>query len=138
VLDLEGARTERTVARAIPGSPGRWILEIVGLAGRAAASALANAVVLVDRSCLGLAEGELLVSDLPGREIAEGGRTAGRIVSTFHNGAHDVLVVETLRGRVDFPLVEERVLGLDSSGRLEVEGFSDFQDLAYEPAETDP
>lgn len=112
---------------------GRWIVSISGVASRAAAAGLTGAEVMVARDILGLGEHELLVADLPGREVTSGSGVVGRVVSVYFNGAHDVLVVETAGGWVDVPLVEDHVAGPDPGGRLLVEGFADFAEMAYRP-----
>jgi ribosomal 30S subunit maturation factor RimM len=119
---------------AAAAKPGRWRITLEGIDDREDASRLTGRAVLVKREALGLGEGELLVSDLPGRQVVAGGTPVGVVRSVYSNGAQDVLVLETDRGLVDVPLVEQHVAGPDGQGRLIVEGFASFAELAYEPA----
>jgi len=119
---------------ATAAGPGRWRIALQGIDRREEASRLAGRAVLVARRALGLGEGELLVSDLPGRQVMAGGEPVGVVRSVYSNGAQDVLVVETDRGLVDVPLVELHVAGPDAQGRLIVDGFASFAELVYAPA----
>lgn len=119
---------------ATAAGPGRWRIALGGIDSREDASRLTGRTVLVAREALGLGEGELLVSDLPGRQVVAGGEKVGVVRSVYSNGAQDVLVVETDRGLVDVPFVEQHVAGPDGQGRLIVDGFASFAGLAYAPA----
>jgi ribosomal 30S subunit maturation factor RimM len=139
VIEDSRGRTETLRVRGYrPRDAGRCILELEGIHTRSEAAALTHSVLSVERTLLDLDEEDLLVSDLEGREVVEGGVVHGRIRSSYFNGAHDVLVVETGRGLVDFPVVDERIRGLDDLDRLVVDGFDAFLELAYGPAGRDP
>jgi len=126
-----GDRDVLEITRADPRDERRWLVDLAGVGSRDAAEALVGAAVLADREAIDLDEDELLVSDLPGRRIVEDGRERGRVISVYSNGAHDVAVVRTARGLVDFPVVPGRVIDVGDEGRVEVSGFDDFEDLAY-------
>lgn len=135
VIERDASHRETfNVIHATPRDSVRWLVTLEGVDTRKAASILTNTALMVDRADLGLSEQEFLVSDLPGREVKEADTTVGTVRSVYWNGAHDVLVVATERGLVDFPLVTQHVTGLDDDGRLAVSGFAPFLDLAYEPA----
>jgi ribosomal 30S subunit maturation factor RimM len=134
-LARDTGRTEAFGLRAATAAgPGRWRITLGGIESRDDASRLTGRAVLVAREALDLGEGELLVSDLSGRQVVAGGETVGAVRSVYSNGAQDVLVVETERGLVDVPLVEQHVTGPDGQGRLIVDGFASFAELAYAPA----
>ncbi len=114
---------------------GRWRISLAGVGSRQEASSLTGRPVLVAREALDLGEGELLVSELQGRQVVTGGEVTGVVRSVYFNGAHDVLVVEADPGLVDVPLVEQHVSGLDARGRLVIDGFRSFAEMAYSPKE---
>ncbi len=117
---------KHSVAAATSAGPGRWTLQLEGVTTREAALAMKGREVHVDAACLELEAGEILVADLPGHDVVEAGRVVGRIESTYWNGAHDVLTVETAEGPVDFPVAPGYVIGEDEQGRVEVVGFEWF------------
>lgn len=118
---------------AARAGPGRWRIRLEGVESREQAAELTGRSVMVPRSLLDLDEGDLLVSDLPDREVVAGGEVVGVVSSVYSNGAHDVIVVRTPEGLVDVPLVEQHVAGPDGSGRLVVATFGSFAELAYDP-----
>ena len=123
-LELRGAtRTRR----------GRWRISLAGVDSRERAAALTGMTVMVERQALGLEAGEILVSDLPGRKVVAEGVEVGSVHSSYNNGAHDVIVVQAGERLVDVPLVEQHVSGPDDRGRLVVDGFHAFAELAYPP-----
>jgi 16S rRNA processing protein RimM len=135
VLIVKPDGTRRSHSLTVTGRKAESLIVRLGdIEGREGAAGLTNAVVLIERSELDLDPGDLLVSDLPGLTVVSSGAEAGTVLSTYDNGVHDVMVVETPAGLVDFPVTEERIVGLDDEGRLEVEGFADFLEMAYEPA----
>lgn len=130
-----GADLRLEVVGAKPRDATRTLLSLSGVSSREDASALVHSTVMVEREALALDPEEFLVSDVLGREVIEDGTVVGRAVSVYHNGAHDVIVVEGVPGCVDFPLVEAHVVGLDAEGRLAVRGFQAFVELSYPPEE---
>jgi 16S rRNA processing protein RimM len=135
-LERESGEVEALGLRgASRARPGRWRVSLAGIDSREQASSLTGRTIMVSRDALGMAEGELLVSELPGRQVVADGEQVGVVRSVYHNGAHDVLVVEADPGLVDVPLVEQHVAGLDGQGRLVIDDFRSFAELAYPPAE---
>jgi len=120
---------------ASPARSGRWRISLAGIDSREEASSLTGRILLVAREALDLGEEEILVSELPGRQVVAGSRVVGIVQSVYFNGAHDVLVVEADQGLVDVPLVEQHVAGLDGQGRLSIDGFQSFAELPYPPPE---
>ena len=135
-LERDAGRVEAFELRsASQARSDRWRISLAGIDSREEASSLTGRIVMVAREALDLGDGELLVSELPGRQVVAGGEVVGIVRSVYFNGAHDVLVVEAGPGLVDVPLVEQHVAGLDESGRLAIEGFQSFAELAYAPPE---
>jgi ribosomal 30S subunit maturation factor RimM len=132
-LVLEGADGEigLEVLRVTPAGASRALVALAGIDTRERAAALVHASVMMEREVPGPGAGVLHAPDLPGRPVVEAGRPVGRVRSTYHNGAHDVIVVETPAGLVDFPLAAGHVEGLDPQGRVVVVGFEGWIDLAY-------
>jgi ribosomal 30S subunit maturation factor RimM len=130
--ESRNAETFRVLG-ASPRDERRWLLELEGVSTREDAAELTNAVVMVARDELDLGRGEVLVCELGGRQVLEDGTVVGSVRSVYFNGAHDVLVVSTACGLVDFPLTEDHVTGLDDDGALVVSGFAPFVELAYDP-----
>jgi 16S rRNA processing protein RimM len=126
-----GAATSHAVSRLRPLGSGRCIAVLEGVSDRESAAALTSSVAYVRRDELALDPSELLVADLPGSTIVCEGREMGRVRSTYHNGVHDVMVVQTGEGLVDFPVTDRHVVCRDDAGRIEVRGFDDFLPLAY-------
>lgn len=110
---------------------GRAAMKLSGIRDRDEASRLTHLPVLVTREQLHLDPSELLVSDLVGLEVICDETVVGAVHTTYHNGVHDVMVVSTDSGWVDYPVTEDHVLGLDDAGRLVVRDFQAYLQLAH-------
>lgn len=120
----------RVVGRA--GAGGR-ILTVEGVVRREQAEALRGAAVWVERAALGLAPGEVLLSDLIGCRVLEGTVDYGEVVEVFEAGAAPVLVVSRAGEERMIPFAEGTVVSVDlPSKRLEI---SDGEQWPVQPAQ---
>lgn len=119
VLVRDGRREARQLIACRPVEGG-YLLRFGGVDSREAAAALTLAEVHVARAALPpLAPGEYYIEDVPGCAVEdESGAALGMAVSTFWNGAHDVVTVAGPDGREHLiPLVADFVLTVDVAGR---------------------
>ena len=103
------------IAKARPGGDA-WLVKLVGIESREAASRFTNNRVLVERAALpSLEEGEFYVADTVGLEVRDqAGSVLGRVSSTFWNGAQDIAVVHAADGHETLiPLVSVVVQRVD-------------------------
>jgi 16S rRNA processing protein RimM len=99
---------------------GGYLVRLVGIDDRDAASALTLAEVRMPRAALPpLGPGEYYVEDVVGCAVEdEAGRARGRVRGTFWNGAHDVATVVGDDGSERFvALVPDSVVAVDTVGR---------------------
>jgi len=131
-LERDAGGVETYVLRGVsPAHPGRWRISLAGIDSREDASRLTGRIVMVARAALELGEEEMLVSDLPGRPVLCEDTEVGTVSATYHNGVHEVIVIDMGGRCVDFPVTEEHVEGFDDDGRLVIVGFEDYEPLAY-------
>jgi 16S rRNA processing protein RimM len=128
---LVGER-EMTIA-ARRGSAARPLLELEGVRGRDGVAGLVGTELRVPRETLGpLAEGEYLVEDLIGLEVADRGRRVGRVRDVLLLPSVDCLEVEPEDGGAQpllVPFLREAVRSLDlEAGRVDVDlGFVEVE-----------
>jgi 16S rRNA processing protein RimM len=112
-----GGRELAVVSRR--GTAEHPIVELDGVAGRAAAEALRGEAIAVPRAALGiLDEGEYLVDDLIGCAVVDGGRPVGHVRDVLLLPSADTLEVE--RPGEDpllVPLVRDAVRAIDPRSR---------------------
>lgn len=103
----------------VQGTAAHPILTVAGIADRTAADGLRGEGMAVPRDALGaLEEGEFLVADLVGCEVADGDRRLGRVGDVLLLPSADVLAVERDGGEeLLVPLVGDAVRSIDVKGR---------------------
>jgi 16S rRNA processing protein RimM len=119
--DAAHAGAARAIEDAQP-ERGDVLLKLAGVDDREAADALRGQPLYADRDALPApADDELYVADLIGcRVVDAAGRELGRVASTFHSGAHEILVVQGGAREVLIPLVAPIVTRVDlAGGRIE-------------------
>jgi 16S rRNA processing protein RimM len=102
-------------ARPQSGRVAAYLIEVAGVGDRDQADALRGCEVAVARDVLALAPGEFLVADLLGCAVHDAaGRALGTILSSFSNGAQDILELDS---GLLIPLVPDWVLAVDIAAR---------------------
>ena len=118
------AGAEYALSSARPAGGGAWLVTLVGISTPESAEALRGQALSVERSAVDLAPGEYLVSDFVGyRVFDDAKRELGVVEKTFHQGAHEVLVLST--GEM-IPLVPAWLAAIDEAGRVLVLTGSPF------------
>ena len=106
------------ITRARPDKD-ELIIELDGVGDRNLAEALRGRGVFVDRDHLPApSDDEVYLDDLVGCEVVDThGRALGRVRGSFHNGAHEILMVDSARGERLLPYVPAMVVELDLAAR---------------------
>lgn len=121
VLELQLNRGEfvsetLTVVEARPHKDG-LIVSLEGILDRTQAEAYKGATVSIDSELLIAEPGErLFLGELIGRKVKdETLGMLGPVVEISTNGAQDLLVVETVKGKFDIPLVDDFIVEISDS-----------------------
>ena len=102
-----------------------------GIASAEQAAALRNAFLFMDRSEVAVGDDEVVIDDLVGMHVEDGGERVGTVAGCYRTNAGDILVIDTPDGAVDFPLHDDTIEFIDEKRRiLGVCRFEGFRDIA--------
>jgi 16S rRNA processing protein RimM len=113
-----GSEMAVAAARLVRGG---YLVSFEGIGSREAAAALSGREVRLAReSLIPLGAAEFFVEDLVGCEVfRDGGRSLGKVVGTYWNGAQDIMVLAAPDGGEQLlPVLPEYVLRFDREHRL--------------------